>query len=308
MRLTRAWMLAATLIAMNAAAAPQSLFFSGHSLLEEPLPAEVARTAQSLGLGSVRVQVHTPLGSSIKDRLATGAQAVPPAAVDALVVTEQHTLVGNLVWNDSVGQLRRLQSAFVGANPRGRTWLYASWLNLDDAREPQRWVAYERAASPVWQCLAAAVPGVDFIPAAAVLAGLVERVVRGEVAGLALRDLFHDDVHLTPLGAHFMSLVVFAAVFDRSPEGAVPPAGMDASLARALQRLAFDGLRAERARLGAPTATDCRGRARGFVGPYAAYVRDVIDRPGLGTWKAWWRWWRHRVQWGWALRDGLQTL
>ena len=46
----------------------------------------------------------------------------------------------------------------------------------------------------------------------------------------------------------------------------------------------------------------CRERTSSFVAPYAAYVRDVIDRPRLGVWRAWWLWAKHRAQWHWALR------
>lgn len=305
MKLHRACLLAAALFAMNATAAPSSVFFSGHSLLESPLPEEVARIAGSLGLAPVKVRVHVPAGSSLRDRLAAGRIALPGPGVDALVVTEQHTLVGNLVWNDSVGQLRRLQAAFAADNPQGRTWLYASWLPLDDAARPQRWVGYERSASPVWQCLAGAVPGVAILPAAAVLAGIVEQLARGGVPGLGASALFRDDVHLSPMGAHVMALVVFGALFERSPEGAAPPAGIEPTIALALQRLAWQGLRAELARLAAGAAADCGDRARDFVGPYAAYVRDVIDRPQLGAVRAWGRWLRHRLIWHWALRKGL---
>jgi hypothetical protein len=169
-----------------AVAAPQQVFYAGHSLLDEPLPSGVAAIAQSLGR-PLRWERHTPFGSSMRDR----ARTTPAlSGFDTLVVTEQHTLIGNLVWNDSAGQLRQLQDCFIAANPSGRTWFYASWLNLGDRSQPQRWIDYERAASPVWQCLVKRVNAmrsgarIDFLPAGALLAALVERTSRGEVPGL----------------------------------------------------------------------------------------------------------------------------
>jgi hypothetical protein len=287
-----------------AVAAPQRIFYSGHSLLDEPLPSGVAAIAQSLGL-PLQWERHTPFGSSMRDRAATTPSL---AGFDTLVVTEQHTLIDNLVWNDSVGQLRQLQDRFVAANPNGRTWFYASWLDLGDLSRPQRWIAYERAASPVWHCLVERVNAmrnevrIDFMAAGAVLATLVERVSRGEVPGLRTKALFSDDVHLSPLGSYFMSLVVFATLFDRSPAGALVPSGLDGGVARALQPLAWTPVGEERTQREAVSPAACRARTQRFVAPYAAYVRDAVTAPREGKLKAWWQWARHRAQWHGALR------
>jgi hypothetical protein len=289
---------------------PQRLFYSGHSLLDEPLPRDVAAIAANLGTPLQHWERDTPPGSSMRERVAAGAW--PREAVDTLIVTEQHTLVGNLVWNDSVGQLRRLHERLIAANPRGRTWFYASWLNLDDKTDPRRWIAYERAASPVWQCLATRINGslaaegrterIEFLPAAALLAALVERVAQGGVAGVSVAALVRDDVHLTALGSYFMSLVVVATLFERTPAGAALPEGIDANAARALQGLAWDLVQQERAQRQTLSQDTCRERTQAFVATYAAYVRDVIDRPRSGPWRAWWLWAKHRAQWHWALR------
>jgi hypothetical protein len=169
-----------------------------------------------------------PFGSSMRDSAATTPSL---AGFDTLVVTEQHTLIDNLVWNDSVGQLRQSQDRFVAANPNGRTWLYASWLNLDERTNPQRWLAYVRAASPVWQCLIARVNAMRdgaHLPAAALLPALVEQVASGGVPGVTIEALLIDDAHLSPLGAGFMSMVVFATLYERSPQGSAVPGRFDA--------------------------------------------------------------------------------
>jgi hypothetical protein len=297
----------ACLLSMSPAhAAPQRLFYSGHSLLDEPLPSAVAAIATSLG-APLAWERHTPFGSSMRDRAGTTPAL---SGFDGLVVTEQHTLIGNLVWNDSVGQLRQLHERFIAANANGRTWFYASWLNLDDRARPQRWIAYERAASPVWQCVVERVNAtrsgarIDFLPAGALLAALVERVMRGDVPGLRTEALFSDDVHLSPLGSYFVSLVVFATLFERSPAGAAVPPGLDVTVARALQPLAWTLVSEERAQRDTISPAACRERTQRFVAPYAAYVRDVIVAPREGRLKAWWQWARHRAQWHWALRKG----
>jgi hypothetical protein len=304
-------LLSLTLLPVGAATtAPQRLFYSGHSLLDEPLPRDVAMIAASLGTPLQHWERDTPPGSSMRERVAAGAW--PREAVDTLIVTEQHTLIGNLVWNDSAGNLRRLHDRLIAANPRGRTWFYAPWLFLDDKTDPRRWIAYERAASPLWQCLATRIntslaaegraDRIEFLPAAALLAALVERVQQGGVAGLGMAALLRDDVHLTALGSYFMSLVVVATLFERSPAGAAVPEGIDANSARSLQGLAWELVQQERARRQTLPPEQCRERTQAFVATYAAYVRDVIDRPRLGAWRAWWLWAKHRVLWHRALR------
>ena len=128
------------------------LFYSGHSLLDEPLPQDVARIAASLGAPLQWNRQHVG-GSSIRDRNQQMPQALQGGPYDALIVTEQHTLIGNLVWNDTVRELRSLHDRFTDGNARGQTWFYASWLNLDNRDDPRRWIAHERAASPLWQCV-----------------------------------------------------------------------------------------------------------------------------------------------------------
>ncbi len=299
----------------------QRLFYSGHSLLDEPLPQDVARIAASLGQ-PLRWSRHHLAGSSIGQRNQQMPQALQDGPYDTLIVTEQHTLIGNLVWNDSVRQLRRLHDRFIDGNARGQTWFYASWLNLDTRDDPRRWIAHERAATPLWQCITTRInlsltaekrsDLIAFLPAGALLAALVERATQGGgIAGLgtaspraAIDRLFRDDVHLTPLGSYFMSLVVYATLFDRSPTGAAIPDGIDTDAARALQAVAWDLVRAERLQQQTIPLDACRDRLQDFVGPHASYLRDAVDRPSMGAWRAWLQWAKHRVQWHWALRSG----
>ena len=100
-----------------------------------------------------------------------------------------------------------------------------------------------------------------------------------------------------------MSLLVFAALFERSPVGAAVPEGIDAAAAHALQEQAWTLLRQERSQREALSPDHCRERTRRFIAPYAAYVRDTLDRPRVGAWRAWWLWAKHRALWRWALRE-----
>jgi hypothetical protein len=183
-QLTAALLLA--LAAMHsplASSLPQRLFVSGHSLVDEPLPTYLAKIAHSLNT-PIEWNRHYIVGSSIRVRVrgaqtAGGAQGwagfhqgysrggenadlaaeinqprLVGGPYDTLLITEQHGLLGTLVWNDTVRYLRHYHDRFVAANPHLRTWFYESWFGIDNLDDPYRWIAYERSASPMWQCLA----------------------------------------------------------------------------------------------------------------------------------------------------------
>jgi hypothetical protein len=331
-------------------APPQRLFISGHSLVDQPLPNHLAAIAQSLGT-PLQWNRQYVVGSSIKTRSAGNdasqawsgyrlgdnregngldvlqelqrPQTVTGGAYDGLLITEQHSVLGTLVWNDTVRHLRHYHERFIAANPNGRTWFYEPWLDVKDKDRPASWIAYERAAAPVWQCVVARVnhslqaegrrDQIHSLPAALALAGLVERATTG--AGLpgvsqagvrqTMDALFADEVHLTPLGSYYMALVSYAGLFGRSPAGAWKPETVSLAAAQSLQSTAWDMVQAARD-MHAPSLAQCQQRVQAFIGPYWAYVRDTAWRKE-GSAKAHWLWAKHRAQWHWRLRDGAPT-
>ena len=332
---------------------PERIFISGHSLVDQPLPNNLAAIAASLGTpvqwnrqymvgSSMRARARGPSASaqattwegyrqgdnrdgSGMDVLAElrAPKTVTGGAYDSLLITEQHGLLGTLVWNDSVRYLRHHHDRFIAANAKGRTWFYESWLSPDDKADPRRWIAYERAASPIWQCLATRVnvslaaegrdDRIEALAAGAALAGLIERATQG--AGLqgitvpgtraTVDRIVADQVHLTALGAYYMALVTYATMFDRSPVGAWAPGGIEAVAAKSLQSLAWEWVQSERRDRRPLTLDACQDRLQpSFIATYWAYTRDAFWRPELGAVKAWLRWAKHRLQWHWRLRSG----
>lgn len=339
--------------ALAGPAPPERIFISGHSLVDQPLPSNLAAIAASLGT-PIQWNRQYMVGSSMRAR-ARGSSAAAQATTwdghrqgdnregsgmdvlgelsspktvtggvyDALLITEQHGLLGTMLWNDSVRYLRHHHDRFIQANGQGRTWFYESWLGLDNKADPRRWIAYERAASPIWQCLATRVnvslaaegrnDRIRPLPAGALLAGLVERATQG--AGLpgitvpGVREtvdrLVADQVHLTPLGAYYVSLVTYASMFDRSPIGAWWPAGIDGLAAKSLQTVAWELVEAERRGRRVLTLDECQDKLQSsFIATYWGYTRDTIWREELGLARAWLRWAKHRLQWHWKLRKG----
>jgi hypothetical protein len=292
------------------------LFISGHSLTDQPFPDHLAAIGQSLG---------TPLdwrrqyleGSSILARSADlDTVARDFEGCDALVITEQHGVLGGLIWNDTVRCLRTYHDRFIAANPRGVTYFYEPWLGVSDLDDPRRWIAYERAAAPIWRGIVTRVnlsleaegrsDRIVPLPAASALAALVERATSPQgVIGLSgastretLRRLFADDVHLTGLGSYFMALVTYVAVLGRSPIGAEAPNGVPIDRSRALQQFASEFMAADHDRNAPwPMERVRRYLLQEFNGLYWAYVRDVYFRRDRGIVASALKASRHRVEW-----------
>lgn len=304
-----------------------NVFWSGHSLMDQPLPSHVAAIASSLGT-PLRWNRQYIVGSSIVER--TNGHEQPPgtwagyrqgfnrdtrdldvpaelrsgatiggARYDTLVITEQHALLHSLALNDPVRHLRHFHERFIDANPQGRTFFYEPWISLDDKSDPRRWIAYERAAGPLWQCLGTRINAslalegradrIVPLPAGEVLAALVERATQTPgvpgVSRAGVREtvdaLIADEVHLTPLGFYFMALVNYGAVFGRSPEGAWAPPGVTPEQATSLQALAWTLLNETLAARRAPTLAACRAHLRGeFAARYWPYAEDIWLKNG----------------------------
>ena len=322
-------------------------FISGHSLTDLPMPQHLQAIASSLGT-PLQWNRQYAVGSSIKARSRGADGAAPwsgyragvdkagqpidvlaelkqPAGIqgryDTLVITEQHGLLGSLTWNDTVRHLRHFHDRFAEANPGGTTYFYEPWLGLDNKSDPKRWVAYERAASPVWQCIATrintslAAEGrtgrIRSVPVALALAGLVDQATQGKgLAGVSkatvratVDSLVNDNVHLTETGSYFAALVTYSFIWGRSPEGGWRPQAVSPQTAGALQRASWE-FADNHARSHVPlTLAQCQETLRrSFIRHYWGYSRDVSWIAEMGTVKAYLRWARYVLQWQWWVR------
>lgn len=314
------------------------IFWSGHSLTDQPIPGDLAAIAGSLGR-AIEWNRQYMSGSSIRDR--TRGRGVPPGHLgwegyrqgyslegegldvieelrrprtvggpyDALVITELPWLMQQLLWEDSVRLLRHFHDRLIDGNPAGVTWFYEPWFHLDDKDDPRRWIAHERAAAPAWRCIVAQVnrslaaagrpDRVRSLPASSALAALVERD--------GARDYIEDSVHLTRTGSYFLALVCYRAIFDHPPLGAWRPEAIPEARARALQSLASEAGAAAGAQADDPSrilAAFLPGLRASFNRMHWRYVCDARWRADLS--------WPHRqlrrlkytALSRWRLRDG----
>jgi hypothetical protein len=286
-----------------------TVFITGHSLTDLPLPNFLEAIARSQGathvwnrqyiVGSTIQQRTRGTDSNVTDwpgyRRGDSKDGSPIDVVaelrspktpgagpyDVLLITEMHSLLVSYLWFDTVRLLRHYHDLFISSNPQGRTYFYESWLGILDKSAPARWIEYERAASPVWQCAATRInvslehagrkDRITPLPAGLALAELIARATKG--AGLpgvtaasprqTVDALVADDVHLTPRGSYYVALVTYAAIYRRSPVGAWAPSDIDAQTADAMQKFAWNFVVDFYARSQPMPLADCRALVAG---------------------------------------------
>jgi hypothetical protein len=270
----------------DAGEAMANVFWSGHSLTDPPIPDFVAEISRSLGI-EAGWNRHSMAGGSLLDRtrgrppqengwagyrqgynrdsedMDVVTEFLNPRTIagdhyDVLVITEVHDLLWPLLHRDTVRLLRHYHERFLEGNAAGQTFFYQAWLGLADLEDPSSWIEYERAASPVWQCVATRVNAslefeerqdrIGFIPAGLALAELVERAVSepglpgisAATPGATVQGLFSDDVHLTRLGAYYIALVTHALIHGSLPSDTWRPDDIEPEQAQTLQRAATE--------------------------------------------------------------------
>lgn len=207
--------------------------------------------------------------------LSTGA-TIGGDRYDTLVITENHNLLDMLQWENSLRQLRHYHDRLIEAQPAARTFLYSSWWDID-RKQPQTWVDAERVVGKAWQCVGSRInrslqhegraDRITPLPASLALVELVDRVQKGRLPEIAaagspdaLNRIFTDNVHLTPMGSYYMSLVTYAAIFERSPVGGFRPAEVSEAQARVLQALAWEFVSQFYARYSEPSLEECNAQ------------------------------------------------
>ncbi len=336
--------------AMNSAKAsqpeqPQRAFVSGHSLIDNPIPPMLASIAASMGT-PLQWNRQYVVGSAIRYRTrgrdresgwegyASGynregqglnvieefrrPRTTDGRPYDTLIITEQNGVLDSIVLHDTVRHLRHYHDRFIDGNPQGRTWFYESWMGVIDKANPTRWIAYERSAAPLWQCIVTRIntslaaegrsDRIESLPASMALVTLVEQALRGQVAGLPTGDtrqtldqFFQDEVHLKPLASYYIALSAYAAIYGRTPSGAWAPDGVSPQLAASLQRVAWQAVSAERTARKPLPLGQCGAYMNQFTGTYFDHTADDywnhLGNPAYATYQRL----RHRLQWRWQL-------
>jgi hypothetical protein len=321
------------------------VFVSGHSLTDRPFPDYLTEIAAAAGI-TLQWDMQSLPGSSILQRLQEGQKpllksqrdevhrleslsdeallsTVNTDAYDYMVITEQHRVLDSLIWQNSFQSLRNYHDRFIAKNPIGKTYFFTPWISLSDRANPHDWIAYEREALPVWQCMVSQInqdlvaegrsDRIQFIPTSWALARLVEHIaVDADVAGFEGLDtptkidaIFSDEVHLSPLGMYYVAAVTYAAIHsDGLPTMSLQSLHTDH--AKAVRDFATRFMKEYRA-TPTPSHEDCAsGVSLAFASHYAAYTERTYHRQEEGILAARVKRLRDTLRFAWRFRDGLR--
>lgn len=307
-------------------------FYSGHSL-SEGVPEVVAQIAGSLGcrldfetqvLGYSLLRQRTKgevasasdwpgyragqnregAGLNVAEELRQPRRLAPGEKYDVLVVTERHDLPAIARKERTAFYLTDMARHLLAGNANAEVFLYHTWLPVNpDA--PWPWIDYERAVSPMWECVASRanldlpprgdIPRIRVLPGGGALAELTAALWEGRVPGVAantpgglVRLLFSDKVHMSDAGRYFMALVHYAVLFGRSPEGAAVPTILSPEAGRYFQTLAWQYVVSNGERANAAVRRDmatCRTMMQKDVCPAFAAFRQRRRVPILSSLK-----------------------
>ena len=209
--------------AAGGAAMKAAVFFSGHELVDSPMPELLGAQASSLGgtlawnyqiIGISPIRVRTRgndpdgqtfpgyslgknrggEGMNVVDELRTPGTLGAGERYDTLVVTERNDIVEVIMWERTVSYLRHFHDRAIEGNPRVATFLAQAWLPIDKAA-PQAWIDHEKKLLLAWECAVSKVnltlgaenraERVAVLPAGAALVDLVERALADQVRGIS---------------------------------------------------------------------------------------------------------------------------
>lgn len=243
-------------------------------------------------------------GLNVADELKRPQRLAPGEIYDALVVTERHDLPGIARKEKTAYYLADMAKHLLTGNPDAEVLFYHTWLHIDpDA--PWPWIDYERAISPMWECVASRAnldlpkrgdhPRVRVLPGGSALAELAAELWDGKVPGVIagtpgarVRLLFSDNVHMSDIGRYYLGLVHYSVLFGRSPEGAFVPRFMALETGRYMQTLAWQYVSSYGQRADAAATRDmsaCRAVMQEEVCPASVAFRQGTRVPVVAALK-----------------------
>jgi hypothetical protein len=219
----------------------RSVVMVGHSLVNYDMPRMLEVLADDAGhthQGGAQVLIGANLWANWDEHYEAEFDARTALASgnwDTLVLTEAIPLLNHLTWSDTFLYAGNWHGLALGANAATRTYIYETWHCTDsgtptgcdwDDNDHIAWRQRLNEDLPRWQSIAdhlnANFEGaeVTLVPAGQALGLLHDRIQAGQVPGYSsVFQLFSDNIHLTDTGNYFVALVMYATIYQRSPEG-----------------------------------------------------------------------------------------
>lgn len=229
-----------------------TVFFFGHSLVAQELPAMVGAFARArgkqyaahgqLGWGTTlqshvdwngKLDKHAPGGFAADNKgplfAGEGKAQLGTGKYDVLVLTESngHTRSDG---KETVRNALTLIRLARKANPRVRVFLYGNWLDRGETEfggSLATWQSTTEKDIGWWESVADRVnqelggPLVKVIPGGPALVKVTRAIQQGQLPGVQVDDLFrpNDTVHVSDLGFYVLALLHYGAIFHDTPVG-----------------------------------------------------------------------------------------
>lgn len=218
-----------------------STFYLGHSLINFEIPQMVSELAKNAGtpmiykanignganLGWHWTQPHTGQGDRWDMTLNT-------QVFENFIITEAVPLKNHLQWSDTYGFLDKFYKFSIQKSPDVQLYIYETWHCINSGtssgcewdndshiawrtrldQDLMQWNTMIEEHNKKNQKKALMIPGGQG------LAKLHDAIAAGEFPGFTShRQLFSDDIHLTSIGNYFIACMMYAVLFNKSPEG-----------------------------------------------------------------------------------------
>ena len=209
-----------------------SAFYLGHSLVSPNLPEMMYAVLDD------RVEFQLINGAPLEINWNDSATAqgvdgrkwLAANPVDAIVITERVPVLTTMQWHHSADYAAKWVELAAKTNPHVKSYLYATWDDIDDAQTGTTRTWRDRIVSDMahWQAIAndtnAKLPQLEMpmriVPAGLGMVRLHDAIAEGKVPdSTSIRDFFHDDIHPNHNGFYYVTMIHYAALTGKSPVG-----------------------------------------------------------------------------------------
>ena len=219
----------------------EKTFYLGHSLVNFQIPQMVSELAKHAGKSMIHKE-HIGIGANLawnwtKPQSGQGdlwPNALTSQTFDNFVITEAVPLKNHLQWSNTYAYLDSFYRYATIKSPNIRLYIYETWHCINSGTptgcewDNDKYINWRQRLDidkALWEGIADShnnrYPADAYIiPGGQGLAKLHDQVYAGNVSGVSdHRHFFSDDIHLTSIGNYFIACIMYAVLFEKSPEG-----------------------------------------------------------------------------------------
>ncbi|MBO9428113.1 hypothetical protein [Sulfitobacter sp. R18_1] len=227
---------------MGVAGTVFSIVMIGHSLFGHDGP-DMLEGALQAGIGKGVVDEQIINGSPLAynwDHAASAEginarQVLPQGKTTHVIMTEAVPLRNHTQWSDTSGNIKKFADLAASGNRNTKVYVQETWHSLksgtgakveyDDnghipwrTRLDQDLAVWEKAVQSA--AASSRAKSIQLIPAGQGMARLHDEIARGRVPGLSnISGVFADDIHLNDYGHYFVTMIQYATITGRHPNG-----------------------------------------------------------------------------------------